>query len=683
MAKYTSNYNLKKPSSEDFYNVEDQNGNMDIIDQELKRLNEDNQYTDQKISSVSSDLSSHLSDYVRQPGYAVTTGVANTYLAILNPAPAIFGEGLGIVLKIHAANTGPSTLNVNGIGAKPIIDSKGYQIQAGKLLHGRIYSLKYDGANFQLQGEGGEIPKLPNLIKNGNFEFDLNCWIVNNATASVLNNFLTFTPSFMYGGILQTVKQPLPGDQVYIRCNMKGSLSSRFIFYYKDGYGNPVLSPSVANTWQTLSEIATYSSDGDKAIIAFDDASSSSWSSTQIKNVMFFNLTQMFGRGNEPTKAEIDSIMDGGINKFSSRGLYIRHGLNAFSRENENSFWIRCDTGATYAFVDYPLTLKANTTYRLKATTIGANAVSAGTIIITSRDYSTQYGGGMPGNVNFTFTTPSDGMVSAIFYANSDSSSTTNPEASFINVSITEGSGDLPFVPYKPTDWWDSDLPLLTADALLDPAMLVQGYSGYADGIYKLGTLIRRNGDTNGYTNMNSKIENVWPAIDGGRLHFPVLPGAYVDNAILAEKERDTPMGYIDDPNFIPANIVNGTDIFGLVGSFTGRRWAVLTVPVNYSGRNYITDTGGTINGLGDLIYTGLDFTPSTIIYMKETPTNINEAQINVCSTLMQKINGYWLLWMPAYSNKIRLTGNTYFNTGGFSMPCQFSSGNMKVFVCE
>ena len=39
--KYTENYNLKKPEAEDFYNVEDFNENADIIDGELKNL-EDN-----------------------------------------------------------------------------------------------------------------------------------------------------------------------------------------------------------------------------------------------------------------------------------------------------------------------------------------------------------------------------------------------------------------------------------------------------------------------------------------------------------------------------------------------------------------------------------------------------------------------------------------------------------------
>ena len=40
MPNYTTNYNLKKPLQEEFYNIEDHNGNMDIIDAELKKLSE-------------------------------------------------------------------------------------------------------------------------------------------------------------------------------------------------------------------------------------------------------------------------------------------------------------------------------------------------------------------------------------------------------------------------------------------------------------------------------------------------------------------------------------------------------------------------------------------------------------------------------------------------------------------
>ena len=38
--KTTDNYGLKKPESTDFYNVEDQNENMEIIDSALKEIKE-------------------------------------------------------------------------------------------------------------------------------------------------------------------------------------------------------------------------------------------------------------------------------------------------------------------------------------------------------------------------------------------------------------------------------------------------------------------------------------------------------------------------------------------------------------------------------------------------------------------------------------------------------------------
>lgn len=91
MATKTSNYDLIKPSPEDFYNVEDQNTNMDVIDAELKKLNENKAdaehehdgiyetpeevkrkvdaaeesaklHADQIVSAISSSLNSHMSD---------------------------------------------------------------------------------------------------------------------------------------------------------------------------------------------------------------------------------------------------------------------------------------------------------------------------------------------------------------------------------------------------------------------------------------------------------------------------------------------------------------------------------------------------------------------------------------------------------------------------------------------
>lgn len=40
MANYTPNFNLKKPDQKDFYNVDDFNGNADIVDAALKKMSE-------------------------------------------------------------------------------------------------------------------------------------------------------------------------------------------------------------------------------------------------------------------------------------------------------------------------------------------------------------------------------------------------------------------------------------------------------------------------------------------------------------------------------------------------------------------------------------------------------------------------------------------------------------------
>lgn len=96
------------------------------------------------------------SDYIRQPGYADTSGTANTYTAALNPALSSYTSGVALAVKINAANTGASTINVNGLGAKSILNSKGAALVAGKLVVGGVYTLRYNGTAFILQGEGGD-----------------------------------------------------------------------------------------------------------------------------------------------------------------------------------------------------------------------------------------------------------------------------------------------------------------------------------------------------------------------------------------------------------------------------------------------------------------------------------------------------------------------------------------------
>lgn len=80
-----------------------------------------------------------------------TGGTSTAYTATLTPAIATYTAGLRINLRIsNATNTGPSTLNVNGLGVKTIQLNDGSHIKAGDLANGNIVHLVYDGTNFKL-----------------------------------------------------------------------------------------------------------------------------------------------------------------------------------------------------------------------------------------------------------------------------------------------------------------------------------------------------------------------------------------------------------------------------------------------------------------------------------------------------------------------------------------------------
>ena len=106
------------------------------------------------INATNLEVNSHEADYTLQIPYASTTaGAANAY-TIASPAITAYVTGMAVTVKIHAASTAASTLNWNGKGAIAIKRSDGSAISTQLKLNG-VYTLRYDGTNFILQGEGG------------------------------------------------------------------------------------------------------------------------------------------------------------------------------------------------------------------------------------------------------------------------------------------------------------------------------------------------------------------------------------------------------------------------------------------------------------------------------------------------------------------------------------------------
>lgn len=104
------------------------------------------------VDTVQSNLNNHAADYTLQVPYAgITTNSGNDY-AISTPVITSLGTGMAVAVKINVDSTGATTLNWNGKGAKSIKKANGNSVS--NLKAGGIYTLRYDGTNFILQGEG-------------------------------------------------------------------------------------------------------------------------------------------------------------------------------------------------------------------------------------------------------------------------------------------------------------------------------------------------------------------------------------------------------------------------------------------------------------------------------------------------------------------------------------------------
>ena len=99
-------------------------------------------------------LAAHEADKVQHIAYATASGT-DSYTATITGITALT-EGLSIKIKFTNANTGPSTLNINNLGAKAIQKSNGNALSSGNIKAGQIIHLVYGGSVFQLLGEGGE-----------------------------------------------------------------------------------------------------------------------------------------------------------------------------------------------------------------------------------------------------------------------------------------------------------------------------------------------------------------------------------------------------------------------------------------------------------------------------------------------------------------------------------------------
>ncbi len=130
--------------------------------------------------------------------YYTSGGSSNAYTITATPTLAAYAAGVTYIMKANHANTGPATLNVDGVGAKTINKNDGTALSAGDIPNGGVVLLTYDGTNFQLVG-GAQTSSSDQVLINTLDIFANTIGDMADHSDNVLNTVDGFTDDFQDG----------------------------------------------------------------------------------------------------------------------------------------------------------------------------------------------------------------------------------------------------------------------------------------------------------------------------------------------------------------------------------------------------------------------------------------------------------------------------------------------------
>ncbi|MBU5215075.1 tail fiber protein [Heyndrickxia oleronia] len=97
-------------------------------------------------------LDAHIHDYLEHTPFIVTSGKGGEYSVTLDSVVE-YKVGLSLAIKVHESNKATSAIiDINGLGNKLILMPDGSNVNAGDLKKDSIYTLRYNGTNFIIQG---------------------------------------------------------------------------------------------------------------------------------------------------------------------------------------------------------------------------------------------------------------------------------------------------------------------------------------------------------------------------------------------------------------------------------------------------------------------------------------------------------------------------------------------------
>jgi len=92
--------------------------------------------------------------------FATDAGASDAYAITISPVPTSYTNGMFITFRANTANTGASTLNVNGLGAKNIVKSFNQTLADNDIKVNQIVTVVYESTTdtFQMVSQLGNLP---------------------------------------------------------------------------------------------------------------------------------------------------------------------------------------------------------------------------------------------------------------------------------------------------------------------------------------------------------------------------------------------------------------------------------------------------------------------------------------------------------------------------------------------
>jgi hypothetical protein len=133
----------------------------------------------------------------------IDVGFANTI--VINPTPIAtkYAVPQTYLIKVAAVNAliglnGPVTINVSGLGPKPLVYPSGLQLNAGDLAVGGKILVSYDGLNFQLLSPPTGNNPIPNMV----IHYGLDVSTTPNVVVAAVDQTVTYYAPPLWFGIV-------------------------------------------------------------------------------------------------------------------------------------------------------------------------------------------------------------------------------------------------------------------------------------------------------------------------------------------------------------------------------------------------------------------------------------------------------------------------------------------------